>query len=84
MDVAVWVSVFCCERAKRNINRAGILIFKQHISHAYDPDNVRFPNVFTKPCWMIGKEWYFGDTTMHFYRSKNILEPLNGFREEAE
>ncbi len=63
-----------------------MLVLKQHISHAYDPDNVRFPNVIMKPLWMIGKVEYFSDTTMHFYGSgsvvpKNIL--LNGLREEA-
>ncbi len=33
------VSVFCCERAKRNINRSEILVLKQHISHTYDRDS---------------------------------------------
>ncbi len=39
-----WLCVFCCEWAKRSINRSEISVFKQHVSPAYDLNNVRFLN----------------------------------------
>ncbi len=39
-----WVCLFCCERAKRSINRSEISVFKQHVSPTYDLDNVRLLN----------------------------------------
>ncbi len=55
-----WVCVFCCERAKQSINQPKISVFKQHVSPAYDLNNVWFLNrssitfswnIYRRTCW---------------------------------
>ncbi len=49
-----WVCVFCCELAKRSTNRSEISVFKQHVSPAYDLNNVRFLNgIYTTYSWNL-------------------------------